>query len=107
MKRKGIMILVGIAALLILSYSIYVFAGTQNAKKLMREYLDNKGYNQAEIQNITVNHSFLNVILSYKEWNIHVIYADELTSIYSYYIKDGNIVEGGVSGTTSKEALKH
>ncbi len=43
----------------------------------------------------------------YNEWNIKVIFTDEPTSIYSYHIKDGSIVEGGVSGTTNKEDLNH
>jgi hypothetical protein len=107
MKRKGIIILASIVTVIILSYAIYVFTGTQNAKNLMWEYLDEKGYAQTEIQDITVHHSILNTILSYNEWNIKVIYTDEPTSIYSYHMKDGIIVEGGVSGATNKEDLKH
>jgi hypothetical protein len=106
MKRKGI-ILTGIVAVIILSCAIYVFAGTKKAEKLMWEYLDEKGYTTTEIKSIDVNHSFLNIILSYNEWNIAVVYSDEPTSIYSYHIKNDSIVEGGVSGTTNKEDLKH
>lgn len=106
MKRKRL-ILGGILTTIILTCVIYVFAGTNKAQKLMWEYLDEKGYTQTEIQSIDVNHSFLNIILSYDEWKISVIYADEPTSIYYYGIKNDSIVEGGVSGTTDKEDLKH
>ena len=106
MKRKGI-ILTGIVAVIILSCAIYVFAGTKKAEKLMWVYLDEKGYTTTEIKSIDVNHSFLNIILSYNEWNIAVVYSDEPTSIYSYHIKNDSIVECGVSGTTNKEDLKH
>jgi hypothetical protein len=71
-----------------------------NAEKLVLEYLDERGYVQSEIQSIDVNHSSLNIILSYHEWSIAVVYVDEPTSIYYYHIKNKNIVEGGVSGTT-------
>jgi len=106
MKRKGI-ILAGIVVVIILSCVIYVFTGTKKAEKLMWEYLNEKGYTTTQIQSIDVNHSFLNIILSYNEWNIAVVYTDEPTSIYNYHIKNYNIVEGGVSGTTDKEDLKH
>lgn len=106
MKRKGIILAV-IMIVIILSCSIYVFAGIKKAEKLMWEYLGEKGYTTTEIQSTDVNHSFLNIILSYNEWNIAVVYSDEPTSIYSYHIKNGSIVEGGVSGTTNKEDLKH
>lgn len=106
MKRKNI-IVACIVAVLILSCAIYVFVGTKNAEKLMWEYLGEKGYTQAEIQSINVNHSFMNIILSYNEWSISVVYTDEPTSIYYYHIKNDGISEGGVSGTTEKEDLKH
>jgi len=107
MKRKGITILLIVIVAFVVSCNIYVYTGTKKAEKLIWEYLDQKGYAPAEIQSIDINHSFLNVVLSYNEWNIVVIYTDESTSIYDYHMKDGNIIEGGVSGTTEKENLKH
>lgn len=107
MKRKTTLISLCIVATIIISCGIYIFAGTKKAEKLMWKYLDDKGYNQTEIKSINVKHSFLNVILSYNEWNIKVVYADEPTSVYYYHMKKSQIVEGGVSGTTNKEDLKH
>lgn len=105
--KTGVIIVACIMIVLILTCAIYVFAGTKNAEKLIWEYLSDKGYSQIEIQSADVNHSFLNIILSYNEWNIAVVYSDEPTSTYYYYIKNDSIVEGGVSGTTDKEDLKH
>ena len=107
MKRKTTLISLCIVAAIIISCGIYIFAGTKKAEKLMWKHLDDKGYKQTEIKSVDVNHSFLNVILSYNEWNIKVVYTDEPTSVYSYHMKKGQIVEGGVSGTTDKEDLKH
>ncbi|MCG8402093.1 MAG: DUF3139 domain-containing protein [Firmicutes bacterium] len=107
MERKVIVIALCIVAVIIFSCFIYVFEGTKNADKLMWEYLEKKGYSQSEIQSVDVSHSFLNIILSYNEWSIAVVYTDEPTSIYYYHIKNGNVVEGGISGTTDKEDFKH
>lgn len=106
-KKKGFYIPVIILITIALFCFTYVFAGAKKAENLTWEYLDKKGYRQTEIQSIDVNHSFLNIILSYDEWNIAVVYADEPTSIYYYGIKNHSIVEGGVSGTTDKKDLKH
>lgn len=107
MKRKRIIIASCIIALFIISCYCYVSIGTKNAEKLMLEYLNETGYMKSEIKSIDVNHSFLNIFLSYNEWSIGVVYFDEPTSTYYYHIKNDNIVEGGVSGTTDKESLKH
>lgn len=107
MKRKGFYIAVGILAVIVLTCFIYVFTGTKNAEKLMREYLEDKGYATEEIQSIEVSHSFLNVILSYNEWSIRIRYADEPDAIYIYTVKNGHIKEAGVSGSVDKEDLKH
>lgn len=107
MKRKGIVSPVCVVAVIIIVLTIYDFIGTKRVKSLMWEYLNDKGYTQAEIQSVDVSYSFLNIILSYNEWNIVVVYKDEPTSKYSYHLKAGNIIEGGVSGATEKENLKH
>lgn len=96
-----------IACALLITMGGYVIIGSSNVEKKAWDYLESKGYQEEEIQSLEVTHSFLNVILSYDEWKIKVVYADEPTSTYSYRIVDGKIVEGGVSGTTDKEDLKH
>ena len=96
-----------IACALLITMGGYVIIGSSNVEKKAWDYLEIKGYQEEKIQSLEVTHSFLNVILSYDEWKIKVVYADEPTSTYSYRIVDGKIVEGGVSGTIDKEDLKH
>lgn len=96
-----------IACVLLMTMGGYVIIGSNNVETKAWDYLENKGYQEDEIQSLEVTHSFLNIILSYDEWKIKVVYADEPTSTYSYRIVDDEIIEGGVSGTTDKEALKH
>ena len=105
--KKAVIIIVTVLAIVVISPFLYVSIGEKNAEKLMWEHLGNKGYTTEQIKNIDINHSFLNVILSYNEWNIKVQYADEPDAIYGYTIRDGKIVESGVTGDVDKEDLKH
>lgn len=73
----------------------------------MWDYLEQENYSETDIQSLEVKHSFMNILLSYNEWTIEVVYEDEPTSVYKYTLRDGSIVESGVSGTTDKEDLKH
>lgn len=107
MKRKRLSLVVSILAIIVLTCFIYVFIGTKNAERLMWKYLEDKTYSTEDVQSIDINHSFLNIILSYNEWAIHVRYADEPDAIYLYTIKNGQIQDTGVSGSVDKEDLKH
>jgi len=107
MKRKVFYIAVGILAVIVLTCFIYVNTGTKNTEKLIWAYLEDQGYTTEKIQSIDVNHSFLNVILSYNEWTIQVRYTDEPDAIYIYTVKNGQIIDAGVSGNVDKEDLKH
>lgn len=107
MKKTFIIIVIGFL-LLVLSSFAYVSIGTNRINNQMREKLEANGYLDDDILKIKVTHSFLSVLLSYNEWNIMVEYVDEPEVLYSYTIKDGEIVFGGVSGNiTDKNKLKH
>lgn len=111
MKKRSLIIvltvLIIVSVTIVLSALIYVGVGSNNVKDKMWDYLKENNYEETDIQSIKVKHSFINIILSYDEWIIDVVYADEPTSVYYYTLKDGNIVESGVTGTTDKEDLKH
>jgi len=104
-RKNVIPIIVVCTLFLVMSGNVII--GSNNIEKKAWNYLESKGYKTEEIQSLGVTHSFLNPILSYDEWTIKVVYVDEPTSVYSYRLVDDEIVEGGVSGTTDKEDLKH
>jgi hypothetical protein len=104
--RKNVIPIIVVCTLFLVMIG-YVIKGSSNIEKKAWNYLESKGYKIEEIQSLEVTHSFLNPILSYDEWQIKVVYVDEPTSVYSYRLVDDEIVEGGVSGTTDKEDLKH
>lgn len=105
--KKGITVCSALLALVILSGALYVGIGRSSIKNKTWNYLKQKNYSEADIQSIEVKHSFANIILSYDEWIIRVVYKDEPTSVYVYTLRDGGIDESSVSGTTDKEDLKH
>lgn len=107
MKKRAIMVCTALLVLVILSGILYVNIGCNNMENRMWDYLKLENYSEADIKSIKVKHSFANVILSYNEWSVDVVYEDEPTSVYIYFLRDGNIELGGVSGTTDKENLKH
>ena len=104
MKNKKIFIIVSI---FIMSIILYKEIGKNIVKNKMIDYLESENYDKSDIKSIDVSHYFINKILSYNEWVIKVVYEDEPTSIYFFTLKNGEIVDDGVSGTTEKEDLKH
>ena len=107
MKKKLMTGICIFLAIIILGSFLYVGIGKNTIENKMRDYLKQNNYSETDIQSIEVKHSFVNILLSYNEWTIDVVYEDEPTSVYSYTLKDGTIVESGVSVTTDKENLKH
>ena len=107
MKKKGIIICCVILAIVILGACLYVGIGSKNIEGKMWDYLEQENYSKTDIQSIKVKHSFTNILLSYNEWIIEVVFEDEPTSVYKYTLRDGSIVESGVSGTTEKDDLSH
>lgn len=108
MKKKVFLAIGIMVMLLIFGVITYVSVGTNKAENQMKLYLQDKGYDDAEIANIDVTHSFLNIVLSYNEWVITVKYVDEPDVNYIYTIKDDQIAVAGISGgIIDKEDLKH
>lgn len=107
MKKKIVIGLSILLVMIILGGFLYVGIGKTTIENKMWDYLTQENYSETDIQSIEAKHSFANILLSYNEWTIDVVYVDEPTSIYKYTLKNGNIVESGVSGTTDKEGLKH
>ncbi len=105
---KKIMLTIGVLlAVSIVSVFLYVGLGSLHIENRTREQLKQENYTEADIRSINVRHSFANLLLSYNEWSIDVVFADEPTSVYHYTLRDGSIVQSGVSGTTEKEDLRH
>ncbi len=94
--------------IIIISLLAYVAIGKFVVRNKIEDYLYNtKNYSKKEISSIIVHHSFLSILLSYKEWTIDVKFADEPESNYYYAFDKGEIITYGVSCNVDKKQLKH
>ena len=94
-----------------ISCVIYVSIGKNAREKYVMEYLENRGYSQSQILSIKAQHSFLDIILGYKEWGVKVVFSDEPDTTYSYsFDSKKSVRQGSVSYkdiNTKIEDLKH
>ena len=112
-KVKKILLRIAAAiAALILAVLIYVGIGRHRMDKLLHEHLSAQGYTDADISRYTISHSFLNRILSYPEWRIEVVFADEPDVVYEYGYWNGDVSQGSAHSDRIREkedlfTLKH
>ena len=105
--KKAYKICSVLLASIVLCGIIYVGIGSNRIENKAWDYLKQNNYSETDIKSLDVKHSFVNILLSYNEWIIDVVFEDEPDSVYKYTFKGGEIVQSGVSGTTNKEDLKH
>lgn len=107
MKRKKLIIILVVIAIIISTPFAYVGFGKRTLRLKTYEYLTAvQGYKEQEFEIKNPRHSFINRILSYPEWGIDVIFKDEPdeTYVYTYDPKDGSIMQfGGVGGKHYEE----
>ncbi|WP_409250632.1 hypothetical protein V1502_10665 [Bacillus sp. SCS-153A] len=90
------------------SYILYVDAGEKKRyEEILIHLTIDKGYEDNEIEEIQIDHSITNVILSYEPWVIYVVFKDEPNAIYYYHYDNGVISQGGISGYTANEIYTH
>lgn len=106
MKKTLIIILIFIIVGSLTSFT-YIYTSKININHKMKTYLKDKGYKDSEVKSTEVRHSFMNVVLSYNEWTISVIYNDEPNASYYYFYDKGSISQGGISGRTKNDVYKH
>lgn len=101
---------VSLAAVMIifaLGLILYLYAdqATKSAEMMLRDYLGEQGFTEADIQSIDVRYSYLNHILSYNAWVMQAQFKAEPNVIYHFTIREGKIVPTGVSGNVLKESV--
>jgi len=104
--KKG-KVLIAVLLVIVLAVVSYVAIGSYRLKAQAKAYLTEKGYATEEIQSIKVGHSFLNLILSYDEWNVSVQFKDEPEVVYYLTSKNKELVFRGTSGGAEKRSEKH
>lgn len=98
MNKKPIVIAI-LAAIIIAVVGItYLWQGSEMVEVQTHSYLLDKGYTNADIATIEVEHSFVNLIMSYDEWTSTIVFVDQPDVQYHFAWKDSAIVSTGVSG---------
>jgi hypothetical protein len=105
MKKGRILII--ILSIIIISVCSYVHIGKINIHHKIEVYLKDRGYKDNELKSIEVTHSFMNILLSYDEWVISVIYNDEPNARYYYNYENGYVLPEGFSGPAEGGVYKH
>ncbi len=99
MKKKWILIILGISLVIaICGIVIYKEVVGNNIERKTYEFLRTKGYNNNDIDDVEVKHSFINKILGYNEWRIFVEFESEEDIIFSFTYRNNEIVKQGIKG---------
>ncbi len=98
MKRKKVFIatiMVLIVFTVVLCLNVFV------QQKFIKTYtyteLEYRGYTAQDVSEIKIKHSYLNRILSYKEWRISVEFEKEPDIFFWFTYRDNKIIFQGVS----------
>jgi len=98
MKRKNIFkIIIIILLVIIILLCMNVFVQKKFIKTYTYTELENRGYTAQDVNQIKINHSYLNKILSYNEWRISVEFKKEPDILFWFTYRDDKIVFQGVS----------
>lgn len=108
MKKKLAAIAAAVFLVIAAAGMVYVWQGSEMVEVQTHSYLLDKGYTNADLATIEVEHSFMNLILSNDEWISTVVFMDEPKVQYHFTWKDSAIVSAGVSGEIlDEDDLKH
>ena len=98
LKKKILFGIFSIIVVIAISGIVYVISGSATRNSNVLAYLEDKGYSSTEIRSVDIEHSFMNIILSYREWIAYVEFEDEIGIIYHYYFDESKISQGSFTG---------
>ena len=98
MKRKKVMMATIIALVVFaVALCLNVFVQQKFIKTYIYTELEYRGYTAQDVSEITINHSYINRILSYNEWRISVEFEKKPEVLFWFTYRDNEIVFQGVS----------
>ena len=98
MKRKKVLI-VTIIALVVFAVALClnIFVQQKFIKTYTYTELEYRGYTAQDVDEIKINHSYLNRLLSYNEWRISVEFVKVPDVLFWFTYRDDKIIFQGVS----------
>lgn len=106
-RKKAFMISAAVLGVIVFALALNVFVTRKFVKTYTYTELEYRGYTARDVREITVEHSYLNRILSYNEWIISVEFKQEPDILFRFTYRDGKIIFEGVGSEPSlgKEEL--
>lgn len=96
-KKKFLITFIIILLLLIFGLCLNVVIQQKFIKTYTYTELENRGYTAQDVNEIKINHSYLNKLLSYNEWRISVEFKTEPNILFWFTYRDNKIIFQGVS----------
>ena len=96
-KKKFLITFIIILLLLIFGLCLNVIIQQKFIKTYTYTELENRGYTAQDVNEIKINHSYLNKLLSYNEWRISVEFKTEPNILFWFTYRDNKIIFQGVS----------
>ncbi len=98
MKRKKVLIATIIALVVFaVALCLNVFVQQKFIKTYTYTELEYRGYTAQDVDEIKINHSYLNRLLSYNEWRISVEFVKVPDVLFWFTYRDDKIIFQGVS----------
>lgn len=98
MKRKKVLIATIIALVVFaVALCLNVFVQQKFIKTYTYTELEYRGYTTQDVDEIKINHSYLNRLLSYNEWRISVEFVKVPDVLFWFTYRDDKIIFQGVS----------
>lgn len=98
MKRKKLLFVVIMVLIVFIGMlCVNVFVQSKFIKTYTYTELEYRGYTAQDVREITIEHSYLNRILSYNEWRISVEFKKEPNILFWFAYRDNKIIFQGVS----------
>ncbi len=112
MKKKILISVFSCLLIVITVCVIFIVFGSAARKSSLIEYLENKGYSEAEIQKVQVKYLLSDIVVwGGNGWKASVIFKDEPTVTYLFRFTGKNQISlGEISGGTAendKDDYKH
>ena len=98
MKRKKVLIATIIALVVFaVALCLNIFVQQKFIKTYTYTELEYRGYTAQDVDEIKINHSYLNRLLSYNEWRISVEFVKVPDVLFWFTYRDDKIIFQGVS----------
>ena len=97
MKRKALIVIIIALIVFTVALCLNVFVQQKFIKTYTYTELEYRGYTAQDVDEIKINHSYLNRLLSYNEWRISVEFAKVPDVLFWFTYRDDKIIFQGVS----------